>query len=242
MQVIFSGFPVDFPAGPDAAYRARVTTRLILVRHGSSQHQLRRVNGGPRGDTGLTSEGRREVERVADRLARWDCARGAAVYTSTLPRARESGEIIAAAIGATSVTQDCRLCSYHVLDEHDGLTHEEERALARRGGGMNLFRPEHDGGDHWGLLMMRAGEAYHEIADRHHGETVVIATHNETIQSSLVTLGYVPLRNRLGVSVAPASITEWVTEGDTTAGGPADQWTFVDWSLVRLNDTGHVEV
>lgn len=89
--------------------------------------------------------------------------------------------------------------------------------------------------------MMRAGEAYHEIADRHHGQTVVIATHNETIQASLIVLGYLPLRNRLGVSVAPASITEWVTEGDTTAGGPADQWSFVDWNLVRLNDTGHAD-
>ena len=218
-----------------------MTTRLILVRHGSSEHQVRGVSGGPRGDTGLTADGRLEVERVAARLSRWECARGAPVYTSTLPRGRESGEIIAAAIGAPVVTEDCRLCSYHVLDEHDGLRHEDERKLARRGGGMNLFRPEHEGGDHWGLLMMRADEAYHEIADRHYGRTVVIATHNETIQASLIVLGYLPLRNRLGVSVAPASITEWVTEGDTKAGGPADQWTFADWNLVRLNDTGHAD-
>jgi broad specificity phosphatase PhoE len=52
---------------------------------------------------------------------------------------------------------------------------------------------------------------------------------------------YLPFRHRLGVSVAPASITEWVTDGDTTAGGPADGFTFVDWRLVRLNDTGHLE-
>ena len=139
------------------------------------------------------------------------------------------------------MTEDCRLCSYHVLAEYDGRPHADEHAAARRGGGLNLFRAEHEGGDHWGQLMMRAGEAYHEIADRHHGQTVVIATHNETIQASLIVLGYLPLRNRLGVSVAPASITEWVTEGDTTAGGPADQWSFVDWNLVRLNDTGHAD-
>jgi hypothetical protein len=32
-----------------------------------------------------------------------------------------------------------------------------------------------------------------------------------------------------------------VAEGDTTAGGPADDWAFIDWQLVRLNDTGHLE-
>jgi broad specificity phosphatase PhoE len=181
------------------------------------------------------------VQRIAARLSRWDCARGASVYTSTLPRARESGEIIATAIGGSSPAEDCRLCSYHVLDEYDGRPHADEHSAARRGGGLNLFRPEHEGGDHWGLLMMRAAEAYHEIADRHYGETVVIATHNETIQASLIALGYLPFRNRLGVSVAPASITEWVTEGDTTAGGPHDDWAFVDWNLVRLNDTGHTD-
>ena len=214
---------------------------MILVRHGTPHNKVRGVSGGPRGDTGLTAEGRGEVERVAARLSRWECARGAPVYTSTLRRAAESGEIIAEAVGAPTVTPDCRLCSYHVLDQYDGRPHSDEHSAARRGGGLNLFRPEHEGGDHWGLLMMRAGEAYHEIADRHHGETIVIATHNETIQASLIVLGYLPLRNRLGVSVAPASITEWVTEGDTTAGGPADNWSFVDWNLVRLNDTGHVE-
>ena len=42
------------------------------------------------------------------------------------------------------------------------------------------------------------------------------------------------------VSVGQTSITEWVTEDDTTAGGPPD-WTFADWSLVRLNHTAHLE-
>ncbi|HUS62564.1 MAG TPA: phosphoglycerate mutase family protein, partial [Acidimicrobiales bacterium] len=136
-----------------------MTTRLILVRHGSSEHQVRGVAGGPRGDTGLTDEGRAEVARAAERLARWPSAQGAPVYTSTLPRARESGEILAGAIDAGSLAEHCGLCSYHVLEEHDGRPHREQWATARRGGGMTLFRPEHEGGDHWGLLVMRAGEA-----------------------------------------------------------------------------------
>jgi broad specificity phosphatase PhoE len=153
----------------------------------------------------------------------------------------ESGEIVAATVGAKVLTPHCGLCSYHVLDEYDGQPHAAEWAAAKRGSGMNLFRAELDGGDYWGALVMRAAAAYHEIAERHYGETAIIVTHNETIQASLVALGDLSFRNRLGASVVPASITEWVTDGDTRAGGPADGWCFVDWRLVRLNDTGHLE-
>jgi len=218
-----------------------MTTRMILVRHGHSQHHVRGVAGGPTGDTGLTTEGRAQAAAVAARLARWDDISGASVYSSTLPRARETADILAAALGAPTVQEHCGLCSYHVLPDHDGRPHAEQWATARRGGGMSLFRSEHQGGDNWGQLVLRAAEAFHEIADKHHGQTVVVATHNETIHASLVALGYLGLRNRLNVGLAPGSITEWTTDGDTTSGGPADHWSFVDWKLVRLNDTGHLE-
>ena len=218
-----------------------VTTRLVLVRHGSSEHHVHGIAGGPKGDTGLTDAGRSQVQRAAARLARWPGLVEAPVYTSTLPRAKETGDILADALGSTTVTEHCGLCSYHLLDRHDGHPHADAWATARRGSGVTLFRPEHDGGDSWGQLVLRAGEALHEIAERHHGETVVIATHNETIQASMVVLGDKPFRGRLGVSVAPGSITEWATDDDTTAGGPADGWPFADWDLVRLNDTGHLE-
>ena len=206
------------------------TTRLVLVRHGQSQHHVRQVAGGPKGDTGITDDGREQVRRAAERLARWNGLRGSTVYSSPLPRARRPPTI-----------EHCGLCSYHYLDDHDGRPHADARANARRGGGIPLWRAEHEGGDTFGALVLRAGEAYHEIAERHHGETVVIATHNETIQASLVALGDLPYRHRLHVSVPTASITEWRTDGDTTAGGPADGWPFIDWQLVRLNDTGHLE-
>jgi 2,3-bisphosphoglycerate-dependent phosphoglycerate mutase len=218
------------------------TTRLLLVRHGHSQHHVRRVAGGPTGDTGLTDEGRAQVAAAGRRLAvRYPDV--AAVYSSTLARARETGALLAEALGlgGGAVREHCGLCSYHVLPAWDGRPHEDAWAAARRGGGVSLWRPEHEGGDTWAALVLRTAEALHEIADRHHGETVVVATHNETIQASLIALGDLPFRHRLGVSLAPASLTEWATDGDTTAGGPPDGFPFVDWRLVRLNDTGHLE-
>lgn len=218
-----------------------MATRLILVRHGRSRHQQAGIEGGPRGDTGLTDEGRTEIKLCGARLAGWPGLSGAPVYSSTLPRARESAAILAAALDSDAVEEHCGLCSYHVIDAHDARPHAENWATARRGGGVSLFRPEHEGGDTWAQLALRAGDALHEIAERHFGETVVIATHNETIQASLIVLGYLSFRHRLGVSVQPGSITEWATDADTRAGGPADGWTFADWKLVRLNDTGHLE-
>lgn len=218
-----------------------MTTRLILVRHGRSHHQDAGRTGGPKGDGGLTELGREQVERAAARLVRWPHVADASVYSSTLPRAQESAQILAKAIGTDVVGEHRGLCSYHILDEHDGLSNDDVWAMGRRGGGMILFRPEHEGGDTYAQLALRAGEAYHELADRHYGETVVIATHNETIEASLVVLGYIPFRHRLNVSVSCGSITEWVTDDDTTKGGMADGGVFADWDLVRWNDTGHLE-
>lgn len=216
-----------------------MTTRLILVRHGESEHLRRRVAGGPKGDTGLTATGRSQVELLAARLARTGC-RGAALYSSPLRRAKETASVLARELNSSGVQEHCGLCSYHFSAEHDAQPHDELWATARKGGGVSLFRAEHAGGDTWAQLALRAGEAFHEIADANHGKTVVIATHGETIQASLVVLGYLPFRSRMGVSIASASITEWMTDDDTTAGGPPD-WTFADWTLVRLNDAAHLE-
>jgi probable phosphoglycerate mutase len=217
-----------------------MTTRLILVRHGESEHLSRRVAGGLKGDTGLPATGRSQVELLAARLVRTAGCRGAVLYSSPLRRAKETASILARELNSAGVQEHCGLCSYHFSTEHDGQPLDELWAKARRGGGVTLFRPEHPGGDTWAQLVLRAGEALHEIADLNHGKTVVIATHGETIQASLIVLGYLPFRARMDVSIAPASITEWMTDDDTTAGGPPD-WPFAAWTLVRLNDAAHLE-
>lgn len=217
-----------------------MTTRLLLVRHGEAQHTALGISAGPNGDKGLTGDGREQVRRVARRLATDTDLRGAPVYASTLARGRETGSIIAEALGSDPPIEHCGLCSYHVLAEFDGRPHADAWAVARRGAAVALFRPEHEGGDTWAQLVLRAGDAFHAIAERHPDQTVVIATHNETIQASLVVLGYLPFLSRMQVSLATASITEWATDDDPTAGGPPD-WTFANWRLARLNDTAHLE-
>ena len=157
------------------------------------------------------------------------------------PAAQESAAIVAEALGSSKPIEHCGLCSYHVLPQHDGRPNTEAWRSARRGAGVALYRSEHDGGDSFGQLVMRAADAYHEIAANHFGETVVIVSHNETIQASLIALGDLSFRHRMQTGVTCGSISEWETSDDTRLGGPADNWILQDWTLVRWNDTGHLE-
>ena len=74
-------------------------TRLLMVRHGESRANADGVAGGPIGDGGLTDLGRRQARALAERLARSRELDGAsALYTSTLPRAIETAEIVRASL------------------------------------------------------------------------------------------------------------------------------------------------
>src|SRR3979490_513751 len=98
-------------------------TRLLLARHGESLATVNHVIGGHAGCTGLSEHGRQQAEALRDRLLRTAELRDASVIlTSVLPRAVETAEIIAPAIGAGAlpIQRDCDLCELHP-GESDGL-------------------------------------------------------------------------------------------------------------------------
>ena len=77
-------------------------THLYLVRHGQAHVNVSQVMGGPRGDTGLTALGIRQAQRLRDRLQNDREIHADVLLASTLPRARETAEIIAPGTGAYS--------------------------------------------------------------------------------------------------------------------------------------------
>ena len=91
-------------------------TRLLMIRHGESRANADGVAGGPLGDGGLTELGRRQARALAERLAmsrELDAA--SAFYTSTLPRAIETGEIVARSLPSSLVAvADESLCEIDV--------------------------------------------------------------------------------------------------------------------------------
>jgi broad specificity phosphatase PhoE len=96
--------------------------RLVLIRHGESEHAVNNIVGGPRGCQGLTPRGREQAGRLAERLRRTgelaDCA---ALLTSPWPRARQTAEILQPALPVTAVTEDPNLCEL-LPGQADGLT------------------------------------------------------------------------------------------------------------------------
>jgi hypothetical protein len=100
-------------------------TRIVLVRHGESRAQELRIVGGHKGCQGLSDRGRRQVEALRDR---WDAGPelddDPVLYASVMPRAVETATILAPALGAPKIAQDCDLCEHHP-GEGDGLPWDE---------------------------------------------------------------------------------------------------------------------
>lgn len=140
--------------------------RLILVRHGASHHKLDGVVGGPLGCRGLTADGRSQAARLGQRLGAELTERPKTIYSSVLPRAVETAEILTGVLGLHEVIQDCGLCTWHTPAYADGkLVTEFQREKSLSGGGV--YRPFEQGNESWSELVGRTGRALEQIAARH---------------------------------------------------------------------------
>ena len=212
-------------------------TRLVLVRHGEAQCHVEQVVGGTKGCSGLSDLGRRQADALRRRLARTGELDGADVlYASTLPRAVETAEAIAPALGNPAVKQDEDLCE---LDpgEADGITWEEFRERYTWAGeaaatSATVYRPMAPGAESWARFSERVGAALHRLADDHTGQTVVVACHGGVIMGSFHAFGQLPLVYRFLFDIDNTSLTEWRRH---PAGSSEQRWT-----LTRFNDAAHL--
>ena len=204
-------------------------TRIVLVRHGESQAQADRFVGGHAGCRGLTPRGRKQVEALRDRVqASGELAGTAALYASILPRAIETAELLAPALGDVEVVSDCTFCEQHA-GEADGITWDDftERYLQGRNG-FDPYTSPAPGQETWAEMVVRIGAALTGLVDRHPGELVVVACHGGVVAASMIARLGVPVTKPVWeLEVDNASLTEW----EVAAGR---------WRLVRYNDFAHV--
>jgi broad specificity phosphatase PhoE len=202
-------------------------TTVILVRHGETEWNLNgRIQG--HSDSALTTLGGEQGRRVAERLA---SEKIAAVYASPASRARDTGELIAAPHGLTvQLVDDLRERSY---GRYEGLTLAEiadrDRAALERWlphpNREELAPPE---GETQPEMSRRAMAALREIAARHPGETVAVATHGGPIKSAVFAILDIPITSWHRT---------WVSNGSlTTLRGAPDQLR-----VVCFNDTCHLD-
>jgi probable phosphoglycerate mutase len=204
--------------------------RLILVRHGDAHAGFSGVIGGQAGCAGLTELGRRQAEALRDHLATSGRVRADVLLVSVIPRAIETAQIIAPALGLEIAGHECDLCEVHT-GTADGLAWEEYQV---RYGSFDmeaepdrLFAPE---GDSWNSFHERVQRLLDRLAADHPDETVVAVCHAGVIMASMRCLLGLAQPGR-GTQLRPSNtgLTEW--EHDPVL----DRWT-----LHAFNEAGHL--
>jgi probable phosphoglycerate mutase len=204
-------------------------TRLVLVRHGESMATVDQVVGGHEGCRGLSPLGRRQAEALRDRLAASGELEADVLLASIMPRAVETAEIVAPALGGLPVAQDCDLCEVHP-GECDGLTWEESGRTYNVDMLADPSAPIAPGGESLVDFQDRVAKALRRVADEHEGRTVVIACHGGIVATSFLTFFDLPVDRAMAawVQVDNTAITEWSRKDDRR------------WRLMRHNDAAHL--
>jgi len=202
-------------------------TKLLLIRHGETDDNHRRVFQG-QGGHGLNARGREQATLLAARFARVGL-RASALYCSDLARAQETADLLAGTLKLQPIA-DPALREVHV-GAWQGLGYEEiavnfpeEWEAWRRG--VDFKR---GGGETYAELGVRVAGSLSGIAAAHAGETVVIVSHGAAIKvfvGRVLGLDAVGLRRYRVASNTGVTLVEREGEVDT---------------LLIWNDASHLE-
>jgi probable phosphoglycerate mutase len=172
---------IDSPAAPAPAPSwtppAGPATRLILVRHGETDHTARRLYSG-RGDAVLTPRGLEQAAAVASRVGPV-----AAVVTSPLSRCARTAELIAEAAGGVPVRVDPDLveCDF---GKWEGLSFAQVSERwpdeMRDWLGSSAFAPP--GGESFDEVAVRVSRAVERLRSEYPGERVAVVSHVSPIK------------------------------------------------------------
>ena len=185
-------------------------TRLVLIRHGECVANERGLAGGPLGDGGLTDLGRSQAEALARRLAITAELRSAsAFYTSTLPRAIETGDIVFAAINPDLVPRRDEDLGELRVGEADALswTQIEER-FELPNWDVDPGQVNVPGGESLLDFYARAVAVIDRIVAAHPGELVVIVSHGGFIEQAMKLYQGLDGSVRLRPRIEHCSMTE----------------------------------
>ena len=203
--------------------------RLILIRHGDSDHGKDGRILRPADCPGLTPLGFEQVGRLARRLQASrevdDCD---LFLSSPYTRARQTAAGLAGVIHRPIEIEDD--LQEQRWGEAEGLTEEEYR---QRYGQFNVFaEPDRviaPGGESWNGFLARVFATMERLAAAHPNETVTACTHGGFIVLSFLALYGPRLGRRPFLDPRHTALTEWNFDPDHGV-----------WTLVRYNDTAHL--
>ncbi|MFC4783734.1 histidine phosphatase family protein [Nocardioides sp. MAHUQ-72] len=189
--------------------------RVFVARHGEAEYETDLVtdDGGC-----LTPQGRAQARALADRLRGERIAR---VWTSSLSRAVQTAEIVAARLDVDVVVRE-GLREYGV--GAIAGTHADERAHV--GAAFDAWvEGDRDatigGGERIDAFVGRVTTVLEEVADEHRGETALVVSHGGAILAALPPLVGIAAERVRGLSLPNCAAVE--LEAD------AEGWRLTTW-------------
>lgn len=204
-------------------------THLYLIRHGESTIQV----GDFLHDKGLTSLGVKQAEQLRTRLAGSGEIAADVLIASTYPRARQTAEIIAPALGLPIIFDD-DVQEQRLGEAMDMSMEAFEAKYPNFRDERSPFVPFSAGGEGWGQFVLRVGTSLDRITREHAGKRIVVVCHGGVIDSSFIyfmgmnSLTLPPIRFR----TINTSITHWKHD--------IPQNRAPLWRLMKYNDDMHL--
>lgn len=213
---------------------AEPPTRLYLVRHGQAVVNVEPIMGGMKGDTGLTPLGVEQATRLRDRLQTTGEIKPDVFIASTLPRARQTAQIIAPAFPDVPLVMDDDVQEFRVGPEADGLSFDDYKArFGWHDFADDVFQATDPGGESWATFLLRVGQTLTRITTEHRGKTIVVVCHGGIIDASfMIFFGLnafsVPA---VGLHTVNTSLTLWERVSHRNK---------MRWQLSFYNDDAHL--
>lgn len=160
---------------------------LYLLRHGQSEGNRRRIYQG-QADFPLTPRGRRQAQALAARWQR-EALRLDAILSSPLSRARETAEIIAAALQAPLSLDDIWLERSNGSTTGRDLSRPENAPITPM---TNPYQSAYEQAESDWQLFLRAGQALHTLLSRPPGAYLVVSHGGLLNQVVYAILGLTP--------------------------------------------------
>lgn len=157
-------------------------TTILLCRHGQSEwNALHRIQGQSPAAGGLTEQGRWEAQQLGRRLQGLSVQ---ALYSSDLPRALETAQIVGAVLGLP-VQPDPRWREID-LGVWQGMTPEEVDQCWPTAQIREADLPRGEIGETFAALSRRTLAAMRELDASHRSQTVAVICHGGNVRAALL--------------------------------------------------------
>ncbi len=210
----------------------RTLTRVILVRHGESVVSVQQVLGGMESCSGLSALGRRQTEALRDRWRHGGEPVVDALYSSAMPRALQTAEILNESLGGLPIQIDEDLEELRP-GEADGIRFDE---LEAHYGHIDLrSRPDRPMTPTTETSMgfhHRAARALERVLAANVAKTVLVACHGGVVDVAFRHFLDLSRRGNFDLYTVNTSLTEFHVDDTGQERGR--------WRLKRYNDHAHL--